>query len=201
MTDAAAAETLSVVVEREVPFPPEKIWRAFTQPHLIAEWLMKNDFQPVVDHRFRLSVGLGFGGTAGRWRSSRTGRWPTAGAPMARQRRHLDPHADGAGTWPCMEQSASGRTSRIPTRAGVGAGRACSSPASCCVLAQLSAFFFTGSRPDLKISPRGRFCPYESPLTAGRQPICRASKLPACSAPGRSTDCSRARPRRATHCG
>jgi uncharacterized protein YndB with AHSA1/START domain len=54
-----ATETRSVVVERELPFPPEKIWRALTQPHLIAEWLMKNDFQPVVDHRFRLSQDWG----------------------------------------------------------------------------------------------------------------------------------------------
>jgi uncharacterized protein YndB with AHSA1/START domain len=46
------AETLSVVVEREIPQPPEKIWRALTQPHLIEEWLMKNDFRPVVGHRF-----------------------------------------------------------------------------------------------------------------------------------------------------
>jgi len=45
-------ETRSVVVEREIPFPPEKIWRALTQPHLIDEWLMKNDFKPVVGHRF-----------------------------------------------------------------------------------------------------------------------------------------------------
>jgi uncharacterized protein YndB with AHSA1/START domain len=50
----APAGTRSVVVEREVPFPPEKIWRALTQPHLIEEWLMKNDFRPVVDHRFNL---------------------------------------------------------------------------------------------------------------------------------------------------
>jgi uncharacterized protein YndB with AHSA1/START domain len=47
-------ETRSVVVERELPFPPEKIWRALTQPHLIEEWLMKNDFNPVVGHRFNL---------------------------------------------------------------------------------------------------------------------------------------------------
>jgi uncharacterized protein YndB with AHSA1/START domain len=47
-------ETLSVVVEREIAHPPEKIWRALTQPHLIEEWLMKNDFQPKVDHRFNL---------------------------------------------------------------------------------------------------------------------------------------------------
>jgi uncharacterized protein YndB with AHSA1/START domain len=47
-----ATETLSVVVEREIPHPPEKIWRALTQSHLIEEWLMKNDFKPVVGHRF-----------------------------------------------------------------------------------------------------------------------------------------------------
>jgi uncharacterized protein YndB with AHSA1/START domain len=50
----SATEALSVVVEREMPFPPEKIWRALTQPHLIEAWLMKNDFQPVMGHRFSL---------------------------------------------------------------------------------------------------------------------------------------------------
>ena len=49
-----SAETRSVAVEREVPFPPEKIWRALTQPHLIEEWLMKNDFKPEVGHSFNL---------------------------------------------------------------------------------------------------------------------------------------------------
>jgi len=47
-------DTRSVVVEREIPFPPEKLWRALTQPHLIEEWLMKNDFAPVVGHAFKL---------------------------------------------------------------------------------------------------------------------------------------------------
>ena len=51
---AAATETRSVVVEREFAHPPEKIWRALTQPHLMEEWLMKNDFAPVVGHRFNL---------------------------------------------------------------------------------------------------------------------------------------------------
>src|ERR1700679_284734 len=55
----AATETRSVIVEREVAFPAEKIWRALTQPHLIEEWLMKNDFKPVVDHRFSLSADWG----------------------------------------------------------------------------------------------------------------------------------------------
>ncbi|MGO4126414.1 SRPBCC domain-containing protein [Inquilinus sp. YAF38] len=53
MTETAT-EIRSVVVEREIPHPPEKIWRALTQPHLIEEWLMKNDFSPVVGHRFNL---------------------------------------------------------------------------------------------------------------------------------------------------
>lgn len=55
MSDTAT-ETRSVVVEREIPHSPEKIWRALTQPHLIEEWLMKNDFKPVVDHRFNLRM-------------------------------------------------------------------------------------------------------------------------------------------------
>ena len=54
-----ATETLSVIVEREVPFPREKIWRALTQPYLIEQWLMKNDFKPVVDHHFNLRAEWG----------------------------------------------------------------------------------------------------------------------------------------------
>jgi uncharacterized protein YndB with AHSA1/START domain len=53
MTDTAT-ETRSVVVERDFPFPAEKLWRALTQPHLIEEWLMKNDFALSVGHRFKL---------------------------------------------------------------------------------------------------------------------------------------------------
>ena len=44
--------TRSLVIERELPYPPEKVWRALTQGALIKEWLMDNDFQPVVGHRF-----------------------------------------------------------------------------------------------------------------------------------------------------
>jgi uncharacterized protein YndB with AHSA1/START domain len=54
-----ATETLSVVVEREMPYPPAKVWRALTQPHLIEEWLMENDFKPVPDHRFSLRADWG----------------------------------------------------------------------------------------------------------------------------------------------
>jgi uncharacterized protein YndB with AHSA1/START domain len=44
--------TRSVIVERQMPHPPEKIWRALTQSPLIEEWMMKNDFRPVVGHKF-----------------------------------------------------------------------------------------------------------------------------------------------------
>jgi uncharacterized protein YndB with AHSA1/START domain len=52
-------ETRSVVVEREIPYPPEKIWRALTQSHLIEEWLMKNDFKPDEGYRFNLRADWG----------------------------------------------------------------------------------------------------------------------------------------------
>jgi len=54
-----ATETRSVIVERELRFPPEKIWRALTQPHLIEEWLMKSDFKPVAEHRFKFRADWG----------------------------------------------------------------------------------------------------------------------------------------------
>src|SRR5262249_21003301 len=48
----ATDATRSIVMEGELPPPPEKVWRALTQGALIEEWLMKNDFQPVVGHKF-----------------------------------------------------------------------------------------------------------------------------------------------------
>jgi uncharacterized protein YndB with AHSA1/START domain len=81
-------ETLSVVIEREVPYPPEKIWRALTQPHLIEEWLMNNDFKPVVGHQsiFAPTTCRTASWTARSSRSSRTRRCPTLGTPRATMR-------------------------------------------------------------------------------------------------------------------
>jgi uncharacterized protein YndB with AHSA1/START domain len=53
MSQSGASE-LSIVIEREMPHPPEKIWRALTEGPLIEAWLMKNDFQPREGHRFQL---------------------------------------------------------------------------------------------------------------------------------------------------
>src|SRR5712692_7457468 len=51
MTKLAAA-TRFLVVERKMRHPRGKNWPALTHGPLIEEWLMKNDFQPVVGHRF-----------------------------------------------------------------------------------------------------------------------------------------------------
>ena len=58
MTTPEAA-TRSVIVEKEFPHPPDKVWRALTESALIEQWLMKNDFQPVAGHRFNLSADWG----------------------------------------------------------------------------------------------------------------------------------------------
>jgi len=53
MTEATA-DLRTVTVEREIAYPPEKIWRALTQPHLLQEWLMQTDFAPEQDREFTL---------------------------------------------------------------------------------------------------------------------------------------------------
>jgi uncharacterized protein YndB with AHSA1/START domain len=50
--NTATTSSRSVVIERKLSHPPAKVWRALTQGALIEEWLLKNDFQAVVGHRF-----------------------------------------------------------------------------------------------------------------------------------------------------
>ena len=45
--------TRSVVIEKVFPHPPEKLWRALTDKSLVAQWLMKNDFEPVAGRKFQ----------------------------------------------------------------------------------------------------------------------------------------------------
>ena len=62
MTDSPisdASDSKTVVVERSLSHPPEKVWRVLTEPEFIEEWLQKNDFKPEVDHCFRLSFDWG----------------------------------------------------------------------------------------------------------------------------------------------
>lgn len=48
-----AEQTDTVVTERTFPHPPEKVWRALTESRLVAEWLLKNDLEPVVERSFQ----------------------------------------------------------------------------------------------------------------------------------------------------
>ena len=52
MNATTAATTHTLVVERDLPHPPQKVWRALTQSALLADWLMANDFAASVGHKF-----------------------------------------------------------------------------------------------------------------------------------------------------
>lgn len=56
--------TVDIRTDAFLPHPPAKVWRALTDPALLASWLMPNDFQPRVGHRFtfRTNPGPGFDG-------------------------------------------------------------------------------------------------------------------------------------------
>jgi uncharacterized protein YndB with AHSA1/START domain len=41
-----------LVIKWHFPHPPEKVWECLITPELVSQWLMKNDFQPVVGHKF-----------------------------------------------------------------------------------------------------------------------------------------------------
>ena len=49
----SAEKTQTVIVERTFPHAPEKLWRALTEGPLLAQWLMNNDFEPVVERAFQ----------------------------------------------------------------------------------------------------------------------------------------------------
>ncbi len=49
----AAESTRTLVIEKVYPHPPEKLWRALTENALVAQWLLKNDFEPAVGHKFQ----------------------------------------------------------------------------------------------------------------------------------------------------
>lgn len=42
----------SIVVDYAFNEPPTEVWRALTDPMLLAKWLMANDIQPIVGHKF-----------------------------------------------------------------------------------------------------------------------------------------------------
>ena len=52
-TTNSAETTRTLVIERVFLHPREKLWRALTENPLIAQWLMNNDFEPVVGRKFQ----------------------------------------------------------------------------------------------------------------------------------------------------
>jgi len=62
MTDDKARDD-SIVVECDLDEPPAQVWRALTEPALLAAWLMPNDIRPEVGDRFVLQGDPDTGGT------------------------------------------------------------------------------------------------------------------------------------------
>lgn len=58
MTDTRN-EQRRILLERDLPHPAEKVWRALTQPHLLEEWLMKTDFRADAGAAFSFSAEWG----------------------------------------------------------------------------------------------------------------------------------------------
>lgn len=38
------------------PYPPERVWQAITNRRAMAVWLMENDFEPRIGHKFRFQL-------------------------------------------------------------------------------------------------------------------------------------------------
>jgi uncharacterized protein YndB with AHSA1/START domain len=52
----AKVETQSFSMEFDLAYPPAKVWRALTEPELLAKWLMTTDMQPVVGKNFTFKM-------------------------------------------------------------------------------------------------------------------------------------------------
>jgi uncharacterized protein YndB with AHSA1/START domain len=65
--DDETADPTTIRVDEYLPHPPERVWRAFTTPALVAQWLNTDDFLPEVGHRFTMAgrrvEATGFSGT------------------------------------------------------------------------------------------------------------------------------------------
>ena len=46
----------SINLEATYPHPPERVWAALTDPQAMAEWLMPNDFEARLGHKFQFRV-------------------------------------------------------------------------------------------------------------------------------------------------
>ncbi|MEU6781743.1 SRPBCC domain-containing protein [Nonomuraea angiospora] len=54
--DTAAEDLRAIRIDQFIAHPPRKVWRALTEPELVARWLMPNDFKAEVGHRFTFTT-------------------------------------------------------------------------------------------------------------------------------------------------
>lgn len=58
MTDSRT-DMRALDFERVLDHPPEKVWRALTQPHLLGEWLMQSNFEAKIGTTFTMEAEWG----------------------------------------------------------------------------------------------------------------------------------------------
>jgi uncharacterized protein YndB with AHSA1/START domain len=49
-------DTRSIMMEFDLPHPPAKVWRALTEPELLAKWLMATDMKLAVGQSFTFKM-------------------------------------------------------------------------------------------------------------------------------------------------
>jgi uncharacterized protein YndB with AHSA1/START domain len=108
---------MTQTIRREVlmPQPREQVWRAITDPAVLAEWMYPNDFEPRIGHPFTFRVPpnpkVGFDGLVVRCEvlecdppSRLVFSWSVAG-PVANTRVSFQLEPDGNGTRLLFEHS------------------------------------------------------------------------------------------------
>jgi uncharacterized protein YndB with AHSA1/START domain len=66
-TSSATTDPTRLDLDQYLAHPPAKVWRALTEPDLIARWMMPGDFRLETGHRYTMEAvampGTGFSGT------------------------------------------------------------------------------------------------------------------------------------------